>query len=102
MGLGAALAGFVGENMPLADTWGSALYTGRARKCQVLSKPIDIVQRLSGATSRKCQHMLHSSEDQKKKLAVTLSLGRVFSPPCTPFQEHYKPPKHTKPAMDLS
>lgn len=63
MGLGAALAGFVGENMPLADTWGSALYTGRARKCQVLSKLIYIVQRLSRAASRKCQHTLHGSED---------------------------------------
>lgn len=90
--LGAHLQVLFVENTPLADTWGSAVYT-RARKCQVLSKPVHIIQRLSRATSRKCQHMLHSSEDQKNKLAVTLSLGRVFSHHALPSISITSPPQ---------
>lgn len=46
------------------------------------------------SNSRKCQHMLHSSEDQKNNLAVTLSLGRVFPHPTLPSNSIIDPPKH--------
>lgn len=72
-----------------------ALYTGRARKCQILGKPVHIIQRLSRATCRKCQHMLHHSEDQKNELAVTLSLGGFFLT-LHSFHQHYKPPPNTE------
>lgn len=57
---GAAPVGSLVGTCPLQNTWSSALHTGKASECPVLSKTTYIIQRLPRAASRKCQHTLHN------------------------------------------